>query len=169
MNISVIISKISCFHLNCSFLKTLGSKPMVPFIVKTLELLVRSFYARFIKKKVLLEAKTVLKLVKVDINDQKNLVSLHKVDLGFVQISKFKHDVCAFLTKICCHMIGNSYLSNFFATCMRSLAPAHIEECMEICEIQFEKLLSLLVSRKKSTVADSTKSAYSNLVNVILK
>ena len=56
---------------------------MVVFLVETREALVRSLYSSFAKKEVLLEANTVSKLVKVDVNDQKNLLSLHKVDLGF--------------------------------------------------------------------------------------
>ena len=53
---------------------------MVVFLVETL---VRSLYSSFAKKEVLLEANKVSKLVKVGINDQKNFLSHHKVDLGF--------------------------------------------------------------------------------------
>ena len=55
---------------------------MVLFLETKLEMLVCSSYERFLRKEVLLEANTDSKLVEVDIND-KNLVLLHKVDLGF--------------------------------------------------------------------------------------
>ena len=58
-------------------------------------------------------------------------------------------------------MIENSPLSNLFARCMRSLAPAHMVEGTEIRKTQFEKLLY--------TAADNAKSEYSNLVNIVLK
>ena len=67
---------------------------MVPFLMETYETLVCSFCARSVRKEVLLGANIVTKLVKVDIDNQKNLVLLHKVDLGFgikYELTKLKN------------------------------------------------------------------------------
>ena len=127
-------------------------------------------------------------LVKIDLHVQDNLVPVETVDVGFAikyelqqlknagkatqaQITKFKKEVCAFLVKMCRHMNESSPLSHLFAKCSISLSPIYMAEYTERAELYFEKLLFLLVAERKlkPSVADSAKSEYSLLVNVIVK
>ena len=112
-------------------------KPMAPFLVVTLENLLRSFYAKFVRKEVLLEAITTSQLLKIDINAQKNLKSGNNVDVGFgskfelqqlksrgkitdAQIIRFKTDVCRFLVVMCDHMKEKSPIY-FFCKVLKML------------------------------------------------
>ena len=58
-------------------------KPMAPFLEETLGSFLRSFYAKFVRKEVLLEAITTSQLLKIDINAQTNLKSGNNVGVGF--------------------------------------------------------------------------------------
>ena len=62
---------------------------MVPFLIESLDNVLRTLCGHFLRKDVLEEASPVYKLLKVDFNDKTNQVSLDSVDLGFA----IKHDV----------------------------------------------------------------------------
>ena len=53
-------------------------RPMAPFIVEILGSLLHFFYARFVRKGVLLEATTVWELVRIDLHSQNSLVSVEQ-------------------------------------------------------------------------------------------
>ena len=57
---------------------------MVPFLTDSLEGILRSSCAKFIHKDVLNNAKTSLKLLKIDVNDRANHKSVDAIDLGFL-------------------------------------------------------------------------------------
>ena len=59
------------------------NKPMVPFLAESLETLLRSLCAKFIRKDVLESAKTASLLIKLDVADKANQKDINSVDLGF--------------------------------------------------------------------------------------
>ena len=58
-------------------------KPMTPFLVVTLEELLRNFYAKFIRLDVLANAKTITSLLKIDLSNCANRLLKSKIDVGF--------------------------------------------------------------------------------------
>ena len=120
----------------------------------------------FVRKGVVLKATTVSELVRIDLHVQDNLVPVETVDVGCAmkyelqqlknavkatqaQITKFKKEVCAFLVKMCRHMNENSPLSHLFAKCPILLSPIYMAEYTRRAELYFEKLLALLVAKRK--------------------
>ena len=55
----------------------------IPFLAETLEQLLNYFCSKFVKKNVMLKSSTASKLIKIDFNDENNLVSVTNLDLGF--------------------------------------------------------------------------------------
>ena len=83
---------------------------MTPFLVETLEELLRGFYLKFIQPDILANAKTTTYLLKIDVSNGANQLSTSKIDVCFslkydlqqlkskgkmtdVQINKFKRGV----------------------------------------------------------------------------
>ena len=58
-------------------------RPMVPFLAKDLESLIRGLMRRCIKSSVLEEAGTILKILKIDISNEGNSLTYKAVDIGF--------------------------------------------------------------------------------------
>ena len=58
-------------------------KPMVPFLVETLDGLIRFMFSKFTPKNVLGKHSTSAMLLKIDPTDVKNHRSIADVDLGF--------------------------------------------------------------------------------------
>ena len=56
---------------------------MAAFLAETLEQLLCYFYFKFAKKDVMSKASTASKLIKIDLNEVNNLVSVTNLDLGF--------------------------------------------------------------------------------------
>ena len=56
---------------------------MISFLAESLETLLRSLCAKFIRKDVLESAKTASLLIKLDVADKANQKDINSVDLGF--------------------------------------------------------------------------------------
>ena len=84
---------------------------MTPFLVESLEELLCGFYSKFIWPDILVNAKTTMSLLKIDVSNHANQLSTIKIDVCFslkynlqqlkskgkiadVQIDKFKRGVC---------------------------------------------------------------------------
>ena len=160
---------------------------MAPFLAETLEDLLRRFYAKFIRPDVLVNAKTSVALMKIDISSRENQLTDSKLDIGFslkydlqqlkskgkitdVQIDKFKQGVRDFLVAMCNHITEKSPLSSLMARCLKSLSPTYMAECPEICKLLFEKILMKLVSNKKiaASLADLAKREFSKFCHIIV-
>ena len=78
-----------CFFLSVAkqfhtFLKHYQTdRPMVPFLAKDLESLIRGLMRRCIKSSVLEEPGTILKILKIDIPNETNSLTYKAVDIGF--------------------------------------------------------------------------------------
>nr|XP_047135449.1 uncharacterized protein LOC124812630 [Hydra vulgaris] len=160
---------------------------MTPFLVVTLEDLLRSFYAKFIQLNVLLNAKTTTSLLKIDLFNFANWLSTSQIDVGFslkydlqqlkskgkitdVQIDKFKKEICDFLVSICTHIIEKSPLSSLVARCLVCISPSFMVEYPEKCDYFFEKLLMKLFTYKeiRASVGDLAKKEYSRFCKSVV-
>ena len=148
--------------------------PMVPFLVETLDELIRSLFSKFI-----LKYSTSATLLKIDPTDVVNHKSIADVDLGFainyeLQLLKkcnFKKAAVQFLSKLCSHALEKSPLRSLFARCMQCLSPTYIAECPESCILKYEKILTKLVEYKIITPssADVSKLQYQNFISTIAR
>ncbi|XP_047133532.1 uncharacterized protein LOC124811633 [Hydra vulgaris] len=140
--------------LNTFLVSFQTDKPMTPFLVVTLEELLRNFYAKFIRLDVLLNAKTTTSLLKIDLFNFANRLSTSQIDFGFslkydlqqlkskgkitdVQIDKFKKEICGFLVSMCTHIIEKSPLSSLVAHCLVCISPSFMVEYPEKCDYFF--------------------------------
>ena len=162
--------------------------PMVPFLVETLEKLIRSLFSEFILKGVVAKYSTSATLLKIDPIDVVNHKSIADVDLGFAinyelqllkksvkvtdtKICNFKKAAVQFLSKLCSHALEKSPLRSLFARCMQCLSPTYIAECPESCILKYEKILTKLVEYKIITPssADVSKLQYQNFISTIAR
>ena len=86
-NDPLMIAKLSFFKYVASILKGFlvqfqSDKPMVPFLAKELDSILRKLMCLFVERKVLTEASTPLALTKVDLDKKKNHLPLSKIQLG---------------------------------------------------------------------------------------
>ena len=161
-------------------------KPMAPFLMETLEDLIKTLMRKFIRKD--LSDKSCSEMVKLDFNDVNKQKATHLVDLDFAvnheiqllksrkkitdsQMLKFNKETLGFLATLCTHLMEKSPVKSFFARCLRCLSPNYIGECSETCEKLFDKVLSNLVSYKVITrdTANRCKSQYSKFVTTVVK
>ena len=155
---------------------------MTPFLVETLEELLRGFYSKFIRPDILANAKTTTSLLKIDVSNRANQLSTSKIDVGFslkydlqqlkskgkitdVQIDKFKKGVCDFFVSMCTHITEKGPLLSLVACCLKCFSPSFMVEFPEKCEYVFGKLLMKLVTYKKLAVSvdDLAKGEFSKL------
>lgn len=67
-----------------------SDNPLVPFIVSILQQIIEGLMKRFVKADVLEKASSLVKLLKIDIDETKNLLDLKKIDIGFVATEVLK-------------------------------------------------------------------------------
>ena len=125
-------------------------KPMAAFLAETHEKLLRYFCSKFVRKDVMSKASTVSKLIKIDLNDESNLVLYFGIKYKLKQLKSenpqefnFK-----FLIEMCAHLKEKSPLKSVFARSFKCLSPSYMVECSKACEILFQKLLKKLVTRR---------------------
>ena len=116
---------------------------MAPFIIETLEDLIKTLMKKFIRKD--LCDKSCSEIAKLDFNNVNNQKPAHFVDLGFAvnhevqllksskkitdsQILKFKKEAVEFLATLCTHLMEKSPVKSFFARCLRCLSPNYIKK-----------------------------------------
>ena len=163
--------------------------PMVPFLVEALEKIIRCLCLKFIKKDVLQKANTCSSLLKIEVTDKKNQVGIDSVDLGFairhdlvllrktgklsdVQLRNFRSGALLFLENLCSHIMEKCPLKYLFVRCASCLSPkSMVDNCQEINEKLFDKMLMKLVNAKRisGAVADEAKLQYSNFFSVVVK
>ena len=160
--------------------------PMVPFLVDTIEEVLRDFCSKFILDDVMKKAEKTLDLVKLDMMN----VNIHKpsTDFGFslrhdmmvlkksgkvndTQIFNFKRDVKAFLSALCSHIVKKTPVQSHFARCARALNPIHIAEFPDSCQKLFNHILQKLVNTQhiSSEFVDESKVQYAAFLQNIVK
>jgi hypothetical protein len=97
-------------------------QPMAPFLVETLDGVIRFFLEKFMLKAVMDKSSSPLSLTKIDLCETAKQKPASLADLGFAinheisllkskklttdsQITKFKKEAVAFLSKMCSHLI----------------------------------------------------------------
>ena len=112
------------------------NKPMVPFLAESLETLLRSLCAKFIRKYVLERAKTASLLIKLDVADITNQQDINSVDFGFhikyklkrlidnkkvtsMKVFQFKKQAMEFLASLFSHAMEQSPFWSLLARCLK--------------------------------------------------
>ena len=127
---------------------------MAAFLTETLEQLLRYFCSKFVKKDVMSKASTASKLIKIDLNDESNLVLYFGIKYKLKQLKSEKKLTdpqefdFKFLIEMCTHLKDKSPLKSVFARSFKGLSPRYMMECSEACEILFQKLWKKLVTRR---------------------
>ena len=129
-------------------------KPMAAFLAETHEKLLRYFCSKFVRKDVMSKASTASKLIKIDLNDESNLVLYFGIKYKLKQLKSEKKLTdpqefdFKFLIEMCTHLKEKIPLKSVFARSFKCLSPRYMMECSEACEILFQKLLKKLVTRR---------------------
>ena len=106
-----------------------SDKPMAPFLMETLEDVIKTLVRKFISKD--FHDKSCSEMAKLDFNDVNNQKPTHLVDLGLAvnheiqllkiskkitdsQILKFKKEAVGFLATLCTHVMEKSSVKSFF-------------------------------------------------------
>ena len=160
--------KLLCFEevakkLNKFLVVFQTDKPMAPFLMKTLEDLIRTLMRKFICKD--LHSKSYLEMEKLDLINVNNQKPTHHCWFKFCcdheiqllksgekitdsQKLKFKKEAVGFLITLCIHLMEKSPVKSSFARHLCCLSPNYIEKCSETCEKLSDKAFSKLASYK---------------------
>ena len=160
--------------------------PMVPFLTKSLDNVLRTLCGRFLRKDVLEGASSVYKLLKVDFKT--NRVSLDSVDLGFAikhdvkilkksgklnenQLRNLRSGALEFLSSLCTHFTEKSILKNRLVRSTSCLSPKIMLEPAQLSTNLLDKMLEILVGLKKVTseMAMKAKQEYSKFLTHVVK
>ena len=98
--------------------------------------------------------------MQLDVNDEHNLLPVHKVHLGFVaerlvkssdllKIKGIERDLSGRLVKCILKLKGRSPLKYSLVPSLASLDPAQMVKARDKCKKEFEKVLRFLVDAKK--------------------
>ena len=140
--------------------------PMVPFLTKSLDNVLRTLCGRFLRKDVLEGASSVYKLLKVDFKT--NRVSLDSVDLGFAikhdvkilkksgklnenQLRNLRSGALEFLSSLCTHFTVKSILKNRLVRSTSCLPPNIKLEPAQLLTNLLGKMLEIFFVLKKVT------------------
>ena len=128
---------------------------MVPFLVDTIEEILRDFCGRFILGDVMSKTVKTVDLIKISMLD--TIIHKPNVDFGFA----LRHDIGVLKkkgtisdTQIPCNS-GKSYcyktpIQSYFARCTRSLNPIYMVEDPDACKRLFDRILAKLVSKHQA-------------------
>ena len=149
---------------------------MVPFLVDTLDELIRSICSKFILNDVLEKAKTTTSLIKLNMLDRNIQKVTTEVSFGLKshlkdlkkekkvkesEVHLFLQEVKQFLATLCNYLLTISPINSHFARCCRSLNPVYMAQYAETCKKLFDKILEKLVICKHVTSTHAAKNEYS--------
>ena len=159
---------------------------MIPFLVETLEELLRLLCIKFIRQDTLDAACTTYALLKADVTDTSNHKNVSDFDLGFalkydtkilrsskkyteIQIYNFKKEAMQFLVTLYNHIMEKTPINSLFARCLSCLSPNHMAKWQ--CEKLFAKILEKLVLYKRilGKEVNTAKQEYSSFLRITMK
>lgn len=157
-------------------------KPMIPFLSKDLEMLIKHYMNRFVKPE-LRPTGSLQKLTTFDVNDKKNQKSLKHIDIGFIadqelkvmivekKVSEraamdFRSDCLKLLVSLVKRLQTKSPLSYGVVTNLSCLEPGQIYEQDESNHDKFRRVLTVLVSSNRLDVnkCDEIEAQYDQFV-----
>ena len=160
--------------------------PMVPFLVDSLETIIREMCSKFILDDVMDKAASTVALIKLDVTNRN--IQKVKPNIGFglrkdlqelsstrkisdTQVHNFLQEVKKFLSTLCNHLITKTAVQSKFARCAISMNPIFMIEFPERSKKLFDRILESLISSKHftSSKADSAKVEYANFLQTIVK
>lgn len=89
-----------------------NQKPLVPYLLTTLEELNKSLMMRFVKPQLIAEANTSHKLMNLDLEDGANLIATEKADIGYAVKTLLKNSKCSEKEKL----VFTNYFLNILIT-----------------------------------------------------
>ena len=176
----MILAKLHFFasfaNLSKPFLTAYQTRdPVVPFLYEDLHSLTREIMSWFIKPVVLEKANTDTKLLKINLNDQQNILPFNKIHIGFgaqkiindkicrnairlSEIQIFNEKCIIFLTILIGKLFERSPLSLTIARYASSLSPVSMKEKPDLCCNRFKNLLLQLNELKKLSTNECEKT-----------
>lgn len=141
-------------------------KPMLPFLATDLYSMLGGLMRRFIKTTVISEAKTPLKLTKLDPADSSIHASHSKIDLGFTADKKIKESIAKstvsekrvlqfqmeckeFLMKVVCKLIAKAPIQYSLVRNINCLDPRNMMSDHDVSITKFKRVLTTLENAKK--------------------
>lgn len=165
-----------------------AERPLAVFLFEKLKDLVTSLMERFVKSDVLESNSSVNKLLKIDLADTKNLISIDKIKVGSgaqlicnkakttqaPDVRKFKQNARDFLVKLIQKLRERSPLKYKFTLYISCLSPTQIAVAnTDFLTNQFNRLCLALVEHRwiSSTCSDRAESSYKKFIksNVVLE
>lgn len=163
-----------------------GDRPLLPFLGDELGNVVKSLMNRFIKKEVLADADTVLKLTKIDCDDKKNYRDYKQIDIGFaankvlqeapntvsdLQKMTFRMGCCKFLAAMTSKLLERSPLKYGLVRNLNCLVPKNMATVPEDCRKAFNKVLETLLTKKhfRASQCDEAGRQFSKFCDQIVK
>lgn len=158
-----------------------AERPLAVFLFEKLKELVTSLMERFVKSDVLESNSSVNKLLKIDLDDASNLISVENIKVGSgallickkakttqaLEVRKFKQNSRDFLVKLVEKLKERSPLRYKFTLYLSSLSPTQIAAAStDFLTNQFSKLCLSLVEYRwiSSTCADRAESSYKKFI-----
>lgn len=147
-------------------------EPMLPYLSKDIEMLLRSLMERFIKTTVLENATTLKKLLSIDVSNRENHKSVKKIHLGFAvsnelaqfkeatedTVTAFRRDCRNFLETFLNHVMEKTPLDNRLVKHIKCLNPEVLAaETTEVTQEDFKFLLDCLLPSKFILLKDCDK------------
>ena len=159
--------------------------PIVPFIVATLDKLIRYMCSKFIMNDASEKAKATISLINLSMLDRNIQKVTTEVSFGLKSHLKdlkkgkkvkeseahlFLQKVKQLLATLCNHLLNKSPINSHIARCSRSLNPVYMAEYPETCKKRFNKILEKLVICKHGilTQADAAKNENSNFLQTVV-
>ena len=141
-------------------------KPMLPFLATDLYSMLGGLMRRFIKTTVISEAKTPLKLTKLDPADSSIHASHSKIDLGFTadkkikeliakatvsekRVLQFQMECKEFLMKVVCKLIAKAPIQYSLVRNINCLDPRNMMSDHDVSITKFKRVLTTLENAKK--------------------
>ncbi|KAG2459420.1 MYLK protein, partial [Polypterus senegalus] len=148
--------------------------PMMPFLAKDLQALLKSLISCFMKREVLDNIKTPVQMLKIDVLDKTLHLPLKEVDLGFATKQalekasekllekplpgqQFRRECVAFLSTTAKKLLDKCPLNYAAVRHMACLDPVTMISNERRAISMFEKLLQLLLNAKWNTAEDCDK------------
>ena len=147
----LVVARLHFFRYIASILKALlvrfqTDRPMVPFLSKELDAIIRRLLSLFIKKKVITEGGTPHAIMKIDIQKKENRLLLNQLELGSATKSelaktnvsedvesKFKNECTVNLVKLIEKIKVRSPLKYSIVRYAECFNPTEMVNCAESC------------------------------------
>lgn len=192
INDPLIYAKINFFMLIAKIfekflVKYQASRPMVPFLHKDLEMILRNLLKRLVKRSILDEKETVNQLLQIDLDDDDNLLSHKNIDVGIktnqelkrllalnkvsdLQVRQFKMDCKCCLKVSLKHFIEKSPAKYSLVINARCFDPNFIASYPDEARKSLVRVLEILCKARRLDIdSEDILQEYDNFIEEFVK